>query len=87
MNFPERVVLIDGTAETPAPAQVVLVSAKEAEGVFAITDVSVRVPPGYAVLPTTGQVRVTTGPLAGTYGISQVRPNRHHTRYIVGRVS
>lgn len=87
MNVPERLVLINGTAETPAMGQVILVSADEAEGVFAITDVSVRVPAGFAVLPVTGEIRVLTGPLAGTYSVSQVRPNRHHTRYIVGRLS
>lgn len=87
MNYPDRVTLVDGVTETPAYALVVLISAKEAEGVFNITDVSVRVPPGYPVLPVTGSIRVEGGPLAGAYNVTQARPNRHHTRYIVDRVS
>lgn len=87
MNFPDRVTLVDDIVETPAYALVVLISAKEAEGVFNISDVSVRVPLGYPVLPVTGSIRVESGPLVGTYNVSQVRPNRHHTRYVVGRAT
>lgn len=88
MNFPERVALVySDIREVEAPAAVSLVSAKEAEGVFTITDVSVRVPPGYEILPTTGSLRVLAGPLAGNYNVQQVRPNRHHSRYVVRRVS
>ena len=72
---------------TPAQAMVNLVSSREvADGAFSVTDVSVRVPSGYAVLPADGSVRIVTGPLAGTYSIFQVRPNRHHTRYVCRRV-
>lgn len=89
MNYPERVSLIhSATDEEEATATVSLISAKEGvDGAFLITDVSVRVPPGYRVLDNSASVRVLTGPLAGDYGIQQVRPNRHHTRYVVRRVS
>ena len=87
MNFPEKVTLINDAAQTPAFGMVVLVSAKEAEGVFNVTDVSIRVPASYPVLPTTGKIAVASGPLAGTYNITQVRPNRHHSRYICTRLA
>jgi hypothetical protein len=89
VNYPERVELIDGSAPAvPASATVSLISGDEAaDGVFLVSDVSVRVPPGFAVLPTTGSIRVLTGPLAGTFNVQQIRPNRHHTRYVARRVS
>lgn len=87
MNFPERMTLINGDAQTPAFGMAVLVSAKEAEGVFNVTDVSIRVPASYPVLPVTGKITVASGPMAGTYSVTQVRPNRHHSRYICSRLS
>ncbi|PRZ41908.1 hypothetical protein CLV47_10734 [Antricoccus suffuscus] len=87
MNYLERVALVSGASEVEAPATVALVSAQEAYEVFLVTDVSVRVPPGFAVLGTTDSVRVLTGPLAGTYRVTQVRPSRHHTRYMVARTT
>ncbi len=90
MNFAERIVLITGETdevEVTAYGMAVLVSAKEAEGNWSITDVSFRVPPSYDVSPVTGKIRLETGPLAGTYSIKQVRPSRHHTRYIASRLS
>ncbi len=88
MNFPDRLTLITGEtkAESPAYGLAVLISAKEAEGVFTVTDVSFRIPPGYPILLTTDQIRVEGGPMAGTYGVNQIRPNRSHTRYIATRV-
>lgn len=87
MNYTDRVVLIDGASERECPASIVLVSATEAEGVFSITDVSIRVPVGFPVLPTTGEIRVETGPLVGTYKVTQPRPNRQHSRYICTRLA
>lgn len=88
MNFPERAAIVpDQGPETPIYAAVQLVSAKEAEGVFTITDVSIRVPSSYPVAPTTGAIRVDTGPLAGTFNVKQIRPNGHHVRYIATRLS
>ncbi len=88
MNFPDRLTLVTGQEETESPAYglVVLISAKESEGVFTITDVSIRIPPGYPILATTDKVTVDGGPMAGTSSITQIRPNRNHTRYVATRV-
>lgn len=91
MNYLDRVSFIRSGTTIPTasvPATVVLVSAKEGtDGAFAITDVSIRVPGGVPVEDTSVTLRVGTGPLAGDYSVQQVRPNRHHTRYIGRRVN